>query len=196
MTDKGFPCLLYRGEMEKSERRDNLKKFRSGEVEFLVSTDLAARGLDLEHVGRVINYHLPQQMDNYLHRVGRTARAGRAGLVINLVTERDLELIAAIEGKGQAPKDLKARFKGKDGKRLHVAEELRKQPKKTLKPTAKKGAPRKMASRPKFKPKPKPPGLIAWEAEQKAKAPQGKPGNPAGSPAKRSLSKQKSSSKR
>ncbi len=130
MTQKGFACLLYRGEMEKNERRTNLKKFRSGEVDVLVSTDLAARGLDLEHVGRVVNYHLPQHMENYLHRVGRTARAGRSGLVINLVTERDLNLIAELEGKGQKPKELKARFKDSSGKRLHVAKDLRNPPKK------------------------------------------------------------------
>jgi len=102
MTEKGFQCLVYRGEMDKQERRMNLKKFRDGKVNLLISTDLGSRGLDLDHVGRVINYHLPQQMANYLHRVGRTARAGRAGLVINLVTERDSRLIAKLEGS--APK--------------------------------------------------------------------------------------------
>lgn len=126
INDKGYKCVLYRGEMDKNERRTNLKKFRNGEVELLISTDLAARGLDLEHVGRVINYHLPQQLDNYLHRVGRTARAGREGLVINLVTERDLPLIAKIEGKGETVKDLKSRFKDKDGKRLHVKRDEKK----------------------------------------------------------------------
>ena len=62
-----------------------------------MSTDLASRGLDLEHVGRVINYHLPQDMDNYLHRVGRTARAGRKGLVVDLITERDAPLVAQFD---------------------------------------------------------------------------------------------------
>jgi superfamily II DNA/RNA helicase len=75
--------------MDKIQRRANLKAFRDGEIKLLVSTDLASRGLDLEHVARVINYHLPIELKNYLHRVGRTARAGRKGLVINLVTERD-----------------------------------------------------------------------------------------------------------
>jgi ATP-dependent RNA helicase RhlE len=120
ITAKGFSCLSYRGEMDKSVRRQNLKKFRDQEVNILVSTDLASRGLDLEHVGRVINFHLPQQLENYLHRVGRTARAERAGLVVNLVTERDLNLIATIEGKGQTAKDLKQRFFAGDGSRLHV----------------------------------------------------------------------------
>lgn len=133
INDHGYKCVLYRGEMDKNERRTNLKKFRNGEVDLLISTDLAARGLDLEHVGRVVNYHLPQQMDNYLHRAGRTARAGREGLVINLVTERDLPLIAKLEGKGQSAKELKERFKDKDGKRLHVKESDRKPAKKGLK---------------------------------------------------------------
>jgi superfamily II DNA/RNA helicase len=90
-------CVIYRGEMDKVERRQNLKLFREGAVDLLVSTDLASRGLDVDHVGRVINYHLPQQMENYLHRVGRTARAGRPGLVVNFVTERDAPFVSQLE---------------------------------------------------------------------------------------------------
>jgi superfamily II DNA/RNA helicase len=99
MEAKGYKIALYRGEMEKSDRRSNLKKFASGEIKFLVATDLAGRGLDIENVDRVINYHLPKQMDNYIHRAGRTARAGREGTVINLVTERDEPLMAKLEGR-------------------------------------------------------------------------------------------------
>lgn len=155
---RGYECVVYRGEMDKGERRTNLKRFRNGEVNLLISTDLAARGLDLDYVGRVINYHLPQDMANYLHRVGRTARAGKHGLVVNLVTERDLPLIARLEGKGKSVKELKSRFKDQDGKRLHIAENLRK-PKKsglsqeTQKPAKSKPGARKF-SKPKFKPKP------------------------------------------
>lgn len=93
----GRAFVVYRGEMDKVERRANLRAFRDGTIGVLVSTDLAARGLDVEHVGRVINYHLPEQLDHYLHRVGRTARAGRTGVVINLVTERDRALMSALE---------------------------------------------------------------------------------------------------
>jgi superfamily II DNA/RNA helicase len=107
LTDKGFLCAIYRGEMDKNLRRLNLKKFREGKVDLLVSTDLAGRGLDLENVGRVINYHLPKQMENYLHRAGRTARAGRKGTVINLVTERDSRLIAQLDGNKPAAPDKK-----------------------------------------------------------------------------------------
>ena len=89
----GYTCAIYRGEMDKVERRSNLKAFRDGKVSLLISTDLASRGLDVDHVDRVINYHLPRQLENYIHRVGRTARAGRRGTVINLVTERDAPLM-------------------------------------------------------------------------------------------------------
>lgn len=90
-------CVIYRGEMDKVERRRNLRAFREGTIDLMISTDLASRGLDVEHVGRVINYHMPSQMENYLHRVGRTARAGRTGTVINFVTERDADIMSKLE---------------------------------------------------------------------------------------------------
>jgi len=96
LKEAGYSFLLYRGEMEKVERRANLKAFREGKVKLLIATDLASRGLDVDRVERVINYHLPQDLENYIHRVGRTARAGREGLVINLVTERDALLMNKI----------------------------------------------------------------------------------------------------
>ena len=97
-------CAIYRGEMDKLERRSNLKAFREGQIDLLISTDLASRGLDVEHVGRVINYYLPREMENYLHRAGRTARAGRPGVVINFVTERDQPLINQLESVQAAPR--------------------------------------------------------------------------------------------
>ncbi|MES2963885.1 MAG: DEAD/DEAH box helicase [Bdellovibrionota bacterium] len=93
----GREALIYRGEMDKVQRRTNLKTFREGKVGVLIATDVASRGLDIEHVGRVVNYHMPQQMENYIHRVGRTARAGREGVVINFVTERDLPFVEKLE---------------------------------------------------------------------------------------------------
>lgn len=101
----GKTCVVYRGEMDKVERRRNLKEFREGKVELLISTDLASRGLDVEHVGRVINYHVPLQMENYIHRVGRTARAGRSGVVINFITERDEGFLKKIEAIEKAEAD-------------------------------------------------------------------------------------------
>jgi ATP-dependent RNA helicase RhlE len=104
LQERGHECVIYRGEMDKVERRANLKAFREGKVELLISTDLASRGLDIEHVGRVINYHLPQEMENYIHRVGRTARAGREGLVVNFVTPRDSGLVKQLEQVSQSPR--------------------------------------------------------------------------------------------
>ncbi len=97
LKEKEFNCAIFRGEMDRLERRANLKKFHNGDIDILISTDLASRGLDFEDVTRVINYHLPKEMDNYLHRVGRTARAGRSGIVINFVTERDQKLMELLE---------------------------------------------------------------------------------------------------
>ena len=92
-----IPHVRYFGEMESKERRQNLKRFRAGEVDVLVTTDLGGRGLDIERVERVVNVHLPKELANYLHRVGRTARAGRAGLVVNFVTQRDNPLLAKLK---------------------------------------------------------------------------------------------------
>ncbi|MBL4844859.1 MAG: DEAD/DEAH box helicase [Planctomycetes bacterium] len=97
LKDEGYAHASYMGQMESKERRANLAAFRSGEVNLLVATDLGGRGLDIDRIDRVINVHLPKDLDNYRHRSGRTARAGRSGLVVNLVTERDLPLIANLK---------------------------------------------------------------------------------------------------
>lgn len=97
LEEHGYECAIYRGDMDKKERRENLKKFRDGTLKVLICTDLASRGLDVDCVGRVINYHLPKEMKNYLHRAGRTARAGRAGTVYNFVTDRDANLIQRLD---------------------------------------------------------------------------------------------------
>jgi ATP-dependent RNA helicase RhlE len=132
LEESGRQCVIYRGEMDKLERRRNLKAFREGKIELLISTDLASRGLDIEHVGRVINYHLPQQMENYIHRVGRTARAGRPGLVINFVTERDAALVSKLDVVRAAPKGMRA--EKATGEAWPEAPAYRKQPK--VKPLA------------------------------------------------------------
>ena len=97
LDEVGISYVAYAGEMGRQQRRINLARFRDGEVSILITTDLGSRGLDIELVERVINVHLPQDVDNYLHRVGRTARAGRTGLVVNLVTRRDASLMKKLE---------------------------------------------------------------------------------------------------
>lgn len=111
LESEGHAHVTYMGEMESAERRANLARFRSGEVKLLVATDLAGRGLDIDLVGRVINVHLPRDVDNYRHRVGRTARAGRSGKVVNLVTERDQPLLEQLDERERKPQR-----KGKQGR--------------------------------------------------------------------------------
>ena len=97
LEDTAISFTIYRGQMERVDRKVNLKAFRNGEVSVLLTTDLGGRGLDIDRVERVINIYLPRDIDNYLHRVGRTARAGREGLVVNLVTQRDHPLMAKLK---------------------------------------------------------------------------------------------------
>lgn len=101
---EGVPFANYRGQMDRQERRENLSQFREGNVHVLIATDLGGRGLDIERVDRVINVHLPTDIDNYLHRAGRTARAGRSGTVINLVTQRDQPLMAKLKKRAERGK--------------------------------------------------------------------------------------------
>ncbi|MDF3127677.1 DEAD/DEAH box helicase [Kiritimatiellaeota bacterium B1221] len=97
LQEKGCNCATFRGGMDRQERRKNLKEFTEGSIDLLIATDLASRGLDFADVHCVINYHLPEEMENYLHRAGRTARAGKSGQVINFVTERDKKLIDRVK---------------------------------------------------------------------------------------------------
>ncbi|KPM41509.1 ATP-dependent RNA helicase DBP8 [Neonectria ditissima] len=79
------------------QRIDNLGRFRASAARILVATDVAARGLDIPEVSLVINYDIPRDPDDYIHRVGRTARAGRKGEAVTFVGQRDVELVLAIE---------------------------------------------------------------------------------------------------
>jgi superfamily II DNA/RNA helicase len=76
--------------MDVAERRARMGDFRSGKVRVLISTDLLARGIDVQQISVVINYELPIQRENYIHRIGRSGRFGRKGASINLVTEREM----------------------------------------------------------------------------------------------------------
>ncbi|KAF4506859.1 hypothetical protein G6O67_006898 [Ophiocordyceps sinensis] len=79
------------------QRIDNLARFRASAARILVATDVAARGLDIPEVSLVVNYDMPRDPDDYIHRVGRTARAGRQGKAATFVGQRDVELVLAIE---------------------------------------------------------------------------------------------------
>jgi ATP-dependent RNA helicase DDX49/DBP8 len=83
--------------LRQPDRIANLARFRAQAARILVATDVASRGLDIPEVALVVNYDVPRDPDDYIHRVGRTARAGRAGLSVTLIGQRDVDLIHAIE---------------------------------------------------------------------------------------------------
>ncbi|KGQ06382.1 ATP-dependent rRNA helicase RRP3 [Beauveria bassiana D1-5] len=93
----GFGAIPLHGQLSQSARLGALNKFRGGTREILVATDVAARGLDIPKVDIVLNYDIPSDSKTYIHRVGRTARAGKSGVAISLVTQYDLELFTRIE---------------------------------------------------------------------------------------------------
>lgn len=92
-------------DMKQTARIDSLQRFKSKVVRALIATDVASRGLDIPTCDIVINYDLPRQAATYVHRVGRTARAGRSGLALSFVSQSDVELIRAIEDKIQKKLD-------------------------------------------------------------------------------------------
>lgn len=83
--------------LKQSERVNNLARFRAQAARILVATDVAARGLDIPEVALVVNFDVPRDPDDYIHRVGRTARAGRVGTSVTLIGQRDVDLVHAIE---------------------------------------------------------------------------------------------------
>ncbi|KAJ1722521.1 putative RNA helicase [Coemansia erecta] len=95
----GFRVTALHSRMPQSERLASLGKFRARAVRILVATDVAARGLDIPEVELVVNMHVPRDPDEYIHRVGRTARAGRGGRAVTIVTERDIKLVHNIEAR-------------------------------------------------------------------------------------------------
>lgn len=97
LTGAGTSCLSYHGDLSSTDRASNLEKFRNGEERYLVCTDIAARGLDIPEVNHVIMFDFPLNAIDYLHRAGRTGRAGRKGLVTAIVTKRDVVLSDAIQ---------------------------------------------------------------------------------------------------
>ncbi|MDD3370860.1 MAG: DEAD/DEAH box helicase, partial [Alphaproteobacteria bacterium] len=93
----GFNAGALHGDMEQSERTETLDKFRSSEIAYLVCSDVAARGLDIDAVSHVFNFDVPFNAEDYVHRIGRTARAGLSGKAYTLVTPEDSKQVAAIE---------------------------------------------------------------------------------------------------
>merc|ERR1711973_833149 len=93
----GYGAVPLNGQMSQDKRSGMLKKFKSKSRSILLATDVASRGLDIPHVDIVINYDIPTHSKDYIHRVGRTARAGRAGKAVTFVSQYDVELYQRIE---------------------------------------------------------------------------------------------------
>jgi len=96
MNEKGFTVSSIHSD-KVDERKVVMEQFRSGASRVLITTDLLARGIDVQQVSVVINYDLPNTRENYLHRIGRSGRFGRRGLAINFVTLQDAHLLRELE---------------------------------------------------------------------------------------------------
>ncbi|KAF9562121.1 hypothetical protein EC968_005388 [Mortierella alpina] len=99
LRELGIACTALHSEMSQQERLNSLAKFRGGITNVLIATDVGSRGLDIPSVLLVLNYDIPRDPTDYIHRVGRTARAGRGGQAVSMVTERDVQLIQDIESR-------------------------------------------------------------------------------------------------
>jgi translation initiation factor 4A len=97
MKEAGFALECIHGEMDTNERRKKMADFAGGHARVLISTDLLSRGIDVQQLGVVINYDLPVQKENYIHRIGRSGRYGKKGVAINLLTGNDIRYMKDIE---------------------------------------------------------------------------------------------------
>ncbi len=97
MTAQGFKVSGLHGDMEQKQREVTIRAFKQGGIDIFIATDVAARGLDVNDVTHVFNYHIPFDSESYVHRIGRTGRAGKTGEAITLVSPNELRTIKRIE---------------------------------------------------------------------------------------------------
>ncbi len=97
LQEMGYNADALHGDFSQAQRDEVMKKFKTGRLDVLVATDVAARGLDIQNVTHVINFSIPQNPDSYIHRIGRTGRAGKSGIAITLVTPREYRSLRLIE---------------------------------------------------------------------------------------------------
>lgn len=99
MTKEGFSVCAIHSNMTKTERNDIITNFRKGKFRVLISSNLTARGIDIQQVNTIINFDICRSTETYLHRIGRSGRFGRKGVAVNLITRMDLEYMRLIESK-------------------------------------------------------------------------------------------------
>jgi ATP-dependent RNA helicase DeaD len=97
LAQMGYNAGALHGDYNQTRRDEVMAKFKTGSLDILVATDVAARGLDIQNVTHVINFNIPQNPDSYIHRIGRTGRAGKSGIAITLVTPREYKHLRLIE---------------------------------------------------------------------------------------------------
>lgn len=97
LNHEGYFCGSLHGGLQQRDRLNTIQQFKHGEFHFLIATDVAARGLHIEKLSLVVNYDLPLDNENYVHRIGRTGRAGNIGTAITLVTPNEMKILHAIE---------------------------------------------------------------------------------------------------
>ena len=97
MIEDGFPVCRIHSNLEKADRDKAFAEFRIGTSRVLISSNVTARGIDIQQVSCVINFDVPKCVHTYLHRIGRSGRWGRKGVGLNLITQRDLQKIREIE---------------------------------------------------------------------------------------------------
>ena len=103
LSQRGFPAEAIHGDLDQNARERTLGRFRQNQVKVLVATDVAARGLDIDDISHVINYQLPDDPEVYIHRIGRTGRAGKTGIAISLFTPREKRRLRDIESLTRQP---------------------------------------------------------------------------------------------
>jgi ATP-dependent RNA helicase DeaD len=100
---RGIPAEAIHGDLDQKAREAVLSRFRSNQLKVLVATDVAARGLDIEDISHVFNYHLPDDAEVYVHRIGRTGRAGKTGVAITLLAPREKRRLREVEALTKQP---------------------------------------------------------------------------------------------
>jgi ATP-dependent RNA helicase DeaD len=100
---RGFSATAINGDMAQAQRERTINQLRDAKLDILVATDVAARGLDVERISHVVNFDIPTDTESYVHRIGRTGRAGRTGDAISFITPRERHLLRAIEKATRQP---------------------------------------------------------------------------------------------
>lgn len=130
LNEKGFLAGALHGDMSQRQRNQTLQKLRQGNIQILVATDVAARGIDVQSISHVINFDLPRNIEDYVHRIGRTGRAGAKGVALSFASGRDADLvkkietftgqpIAVVEVPGLEPQMLSTKTRRSGGRRDH-----------------------------------------------------------------------------